>query len=202
MIGLAEIAERGRKIARPDKHPVDALDPRNSFEVLKSALRLHLQQQANLSVGRRVIAFDPAVARGARLRGEAAKALRGIAGRLNRTFRFLLRFDIGNEKLLGADVEQALDDHLIVPRRSDDRMGRSAAHRLKLSQHHRQFVRRVLGVDQNPVEPRIGEDFDDQMADKLCHSPICNRPDFSACLKGFVSLSTEGSLTVELRAYL
>src|SRR5271163_3660440 len=42
VIGFAEIAERGRKIARPDKHPVDALDPRNPFEVFKSALRLHL----------------------------------------------------------------------------------------------------------------------------------------------------------------
>src|SRR5271169_853438 len=25
--------------------------------------------------------------------------------------------------------------------------------------------------------------------DRLCHSPICNRPDFSACLKGLMSLS-------------
>ena len=40
----------------------------------------------------------------------------------------------------------------------------SAAHRLKLGQHHRQFVRRVLGVDENPVEPGIGEDLDHEMA--------------------------------------
>ena len=38
-------------------------------------------------------------------------------------------------------------------------MRRSAAHRLKLGEHHRQFVRRVLGVEQNPVKSGVGEDF-------------------------------------------
>jgi hypothetical protein len=46
----------------------------------------------------------------------------------------------------------------------DDGMRRSAAHRLKLGQHHRQFIRRVLGAEQNPVEPGISEDLDDPMA--------------------------------------
>ena len=52
----------------------------------------------------------------------------------------------------------------VVPGRPDDGMRRSAAHRLKLGEHHRQFVRRVLGIEQNPVESGVGEDFGRQMA--------------------------------------
>ena len=54
MVGLAEIAKRGGKIARADEHAIDALNARDAFEVLEPALRLHLQQKTDLGVGRLV----------------------------------------------------------------------------------------------------------------------------------------------------
>src|SRR5580698_9548638 len=42
-------------------------------------------------------------------------------------------------------------------------MSRPAAQRLKLGEHHRQFVRRVLRVEQNPVESGVREDFGDDV---------------------------------------
>jgi hypothetical protein len=72
---------------------------------------------------------------------------------------------------LGADVEQALDDHRIVPGRPDDGVSHSAAHRLKFGEHHRQLVRRVLGIEQNPVESGVRKDFDHQMARQAVPQP-------------------------------
>src|SRR3984957_11077156 len=43
-------------------------------------------------------------------------------------------------------IVQRVDDHGVVPGRPDDGMSCSAAHRLTFGEHHRQFVRRVLGV--------------------------------------------------------
>ena len=60
-----------------------------------------------------------------------------------------------------ADVKQALDDHRVVPGRPDDSVRAAAAHRLKLREHHRQLVRRVLGVEEDTVEAGIGKDFGD-----------------------------------------
>src|SRR5271156_4343422 len=55
MRGLAEIAKPGREVSRAYEHAVNAFDARDCFEVLKSALRLDLQQKTDLGIGRRVI---------------------------------------------------------------------------------------------------------------------------------------------------
>ena len=164
VIGSAKMPERGRKITRSDKHAIDAFDLRDPFQVLKPALRLHLQQKTNLLVRRLVIACDPAISGSSRLRREATKAFRRIAGRHDSAPRLLLGFNIGDQQRLRANVEQAFDDHLIVPGWTNNRVRFSAAGRLKLCEHHGQFVRRVLGIQQNPIETQIGEYFDDKMA--------------------------------------
>ena len=63
-------------------------------------------------------------------------------------------------------------------------MGRYAAHRLKLSQHHRHFVGRVLGVDENPVEPRIGEDLNREMARQAVPQPDLQPAGLQRLLEG------------------
>src|SRR6185312_9527501 len=130
MVRLAKEPKCSGKIARADKHAVDALDARNGFEVLKPAPRLDLHEETNLGVRRGMVSLDPAIPRRARLPRVAAKPLRRIAGGHHRALRFFLRLDIGDEKRLGADVEQALDDDGIVPGGPDHGMRRSAAHRL------------------------------------------------------------------------
>src|ERR1700733_15643033 len=109
MVGLTEIAKRGRKIAWADEHTVDAFDGRDLLKVLQSTLRLHLQQKTDLCIGRSVIPLDSAIARRPRLSREAAKAFRRVANRHDRAARFLFSLHIGDEQRLCADVEQPLD---------------------------------------------------------------------------------------------
>src|SRR5208282_3319852 len=59
--GFAEIPKGRRKIARPDEHAVDAVHPRDLVEVLKPALRFHLQKKADLLVRGLVVSFYPAI---------------------------------------------------------------------------------------------------------------------------------------------
>jgi hypothetical protein len=65
-------------------------------------------------------------------------------------------------------------------------MGRSAAQRLKLSEHHRQFVRRVLGVEQNPVESRVREDFGHEMTRQAVPQPELQFTGLQRMLEGIV----------------
>ena len=65
-------------------------------------------------------------------------------------------------------------------------MRRSAAHRLKLGEHHRQFVRRVLGVEQDPVESGVGEDFDHEMARQAVPQPDLQPAGLQRLLEGIM----------------
>ena len=186
MVGLTEIAKRGGKVARADEYSIDAFDARDLLKVLKSARRLDLQQKTDLSIGRPVVSFDPAIAGRARLAREAAKAIRGVANRQDCAAGFLLRLHIGNEQRLCADIEQPFDDHGVVPGGSDDGVRRSPAHRLKLGEHHRQFVRRMLGVEQNPVESGVGEDFGDDGAREAVPQPELQFAGLERLLEGIV----------------
>src|SRR5262249_33000814 len=60
--------------------------------------------------------------------------------------------------------EHALDEHGIVPGRAYDRRCGATGRRLKLSEKARNLVGRVLGVEQDPVEARIGHDLDSDVA--------------------------------------
>jgi len=64
--------------------------------------------------------------------------------------RFLGRLHIGNQQGLHADIEKALDQHHVVPRRAHDRRGRVGRGRLQLGDHVLQVVGRVLGIEQQP----------------------------------------------------
>ena len=184
MVGLAEIAKRGGKIARADEHAIDALNARNAFEVLEPALRLHLQQKTDLGVAASAYPLIRPKREARVCAANAAEALRRVANGHDRATGFLLRFHIGDQQRLGADVEQALDDHRVVPGRADHGMRRSAAGRQKLGMHHRQFVRRVLGVEQNPVESGIREDFDREMARQAVPQPDLQPAGLQRLLEG------------------
>ena len=117
---------------------------------------------------------------------EAAKALGRVPDGHDRAAGLLLRFHIGDQQRLGADIEQALDGDGIVPGGPDHGMRRSAGHRLKFGEHHRQLVRRVLGVERDPVESGIREDFDHDVARQAVPQPDLQPAGFQRLLEGIM----------------
>jgi len=67
--------------------------------------------------------------------------------------------NVGQQHRLGSDIEHALDQHRVVPGRPDNRGGGAALQRLQLCEQDRHFIGGMLGVEQNPVEPGIGDDL-------------------------------------------
>ena len=90
--------------------------------------------------------------------------MRGIAHGNDRRARFLDRLHVRDEQILCADIQEALDQDQIVPGRPHDRRGRAPHQCLQLAQHHRQFVGRVLGVDENPIKARPGDHLGREVA--------------------------------------
>ena len=164
MLRIADVPERGGEIGRPDEHAVDAVDRGDRLELLEGGARLDLDQEANLAVRLLEIIGHPAVAAGARGRRNAANAGRRIADRRDRAARLVGVLHIGHEDRLRADVEHALDQHGVVPGRPHDRRRGAARRCLQLRHQTGDLVRRVLAVEQDPVEARIGDDLGGDVA--------------------------------------
>ena len=70
-----------------------------------------------------------------------------------------------------AGIQDALDEDGVVPGRPDDRGRGPAREGLHLRDEARQLVRRVLGVEQDPVETRIAEDLGHDIAAEAAPEP-------------------------------
>src|SRR5689334_7589344 len=90
--------------------------------------------------------------------------MRRIARGRDRALGLLHALYIGKQQGLCPDIEHALGQHRIVPGRADDRRRRAALHSLQLRDEVRNFVRRMLGVEQDPVEPAVGNDLSGDVA--------------------------------------
>ena len=125
---------------------------------------LDLHQHADFGVGLAEITGHATVAAGARRYRYAANALRRIARRGDRALGLLDVLHIGEQQRLRADVEAALGQHRVVPGRTYDRRRRTALHRLELADQIGDFVGRMLGVEQDPVEAAVGNDLGGDVA--------------------------------------
>ena len=89
VLRIAEMAERGRQIGRPDEHAVDAVDLGDRFDLVERGAGFHLHQNADLVIRLGQIAGHAAVAAGARGNRDAADAMRRIARRRDRALGLL-----------------------------------------------------------------------------------------------------------------
>ena len=159
MLGVAGMAERGREIVGADEDAINSLDLRYGLDVIERAARLGLHDDADLFVGRLEIIGNSAIAGRARAARDPAVAARRIARRPHGALGLLGVVDERNQQGLRADIERALDHHQIVPRHAHHRRGRAVRDRLQLRQQSRNLVRRVLAVEQQPVEAAVGDDL-------------------------------------------
>ncbi len=128
------------------------------FEFFERGPGLDLDQQADLGIRLLEIVGHPAVAARARRGGNAAHPAWRISHGCNRVLRFLHVLDVGHEEGRRTDVEAALDQHGVVPGRPHDRGRGAALHRLQLRQQVGDVIRRVLAVEEQPVEAGVAHD--------------------------------------------
>jgi hypothetical protein len=164
MARLSQIAHVGRQVTGTDEHAIDTRHVGDRFQVTQRLAGFDLHQHADLLGRPCVVVLDPAEARRPRGRREAPDALRRVARRSDRPTRLLLVLHVRDQKGLRSGVQVALDRHHIVPRHPYDGVRRPAHRRLQLAVDHRQIVRGVLGVDQQPVKPGPGQDLDRDVA--------------------------------------
>src|SRR5258705_1448055 len=170
--------QRRGEVARADEQTIDAFNRCNRLEILQRGSRLNLNAHADFVSATFVIILHSAIAVGAMSDGYATDALRWIARGSHGCAPFLRRLHIWNQQILDTDIEQALHDHRIVPRRSDHRRRSPADQALQLTEHNRQFVGRVLGIDEDPVEARPGNHLRANVAAKTAPEPDL-RPAFA-----------------------
>src|ERR1035437_6455130 len=108
----------------------------------------------------RQVPLHPVPARGPGQRAaDAADPLMRIAGRRDQRPGLRPVLHHRDQQDLHPDVEQLLDQHWVTARWPDNRRHRVRGHRLELRQDRPQVVRRVLAVDEQPVEPGSGADL-------------------------------------------
>src|SRR5262245_2385029 len=156
---LARVAEGGVEIGRSDEDPVDAVEPRDRLDLVDRRLGLELDQHAELLVRALRVVLDPAEPGRPRRAAHSAHACRRVARIGDGLARLVDRLDERDQQGLRADVEHALDRDHVVPGHAHDRMHGVRRDRLQLAEHHVELVRRVLGVDEEPVEARAGARF-------------------------------------------
>ena len=101
-----------------------------------------------------------AVARRAhRARRRAAAAARRVEARGDGRPRLVGGVDAGDEHRLGADVEHALQIHVVVPRHAHDADGRRRGHRVQLRGEARRVAQAVLLVEHEVVEAGKAQDL-------------------------------------------
>ena len=146
------------------KTPSTPGDLGDRLDLLHRLARLDLHQHADFIVRFAEIAGHAAVARRARGDRHAADAVRRIARGGDRALGFLGVLHIGKQQRLRADVEAALGEHHVVPGRPHDRRRGAALQGLELCDQVRDFVGRMLGVEQDPVETGIADELGGDVA--------------------------------------
>ena len=99
--------------------------------------------------------------------GDAPYAMRWIARRRNGGRRFRHRLHVRDQQRLRAGVEQALEHDGIVPDRTHERRNPCPVQDAELIDDTADVDRRVLGVDEHPVRPPVGEQLDYGRAARL-----------------------------------
>src|SRR5712692_10866905 len=159
VLRVGEMAHIGGEVGRADEDAVDALGRGDGGEVGNGLARLALHEDADLLRRALGVIGDAAVAVGPRRAGKAADALRRIARRRDGAPRFFGRLHEGKEQRARADVEQALDDHRLVPGHAHHRLGGAALGGAQMMRDVRQLVGRMLHVEEQPVEAGACRDF-------------------------------------------
>ncbi|MPM46824.1 hypothetical protein SDC9_93531 [bioreactor metagenome] len=155
VIGLPRMAHAGREIRRADEDAVHAVHRSDGLDLRQCFQRFHLHQQTQLLVGLMHVARVAAELRGPHRSAQPAHAMRRITHGTHGSACLLGILHKWDEQRLRADVQVALDQHMVVPRRAHDGMGAPrglGSHRLQQRQHQGHVAWRVLGVEQDPVE--------------------------------------------------
>ena len=159
MIEVAEMAHRRREIGGPDEQRIDAGNRGDRRQVLHRGRGLDLHDHADLGGSRFLVIRDVAPAAAAMHGGDAADAVGRITRVRDRALRLLGVLHERDEQRLRAGIEQALDQHHVVPRRPHDRGRRRPRHRAQHVGDLRRVDRRVLGVDDEKIEAGAAERF-------------------------------------------
>src|SRR5262249_1382036 len=130
MLRIAKVSQRCRQIRRTDKHAIDTFYFCDRFELVESAVRFDLNQNANFSVRLGQIPRDAAVTAGPRRNRDSANPMWWITRRGDRAFGLFHILHIGEQQRLSADVERALCQYRIVPCRPNDWRCRATLHGL------------------------------------------------------------------------
>src|SRR5262249_34059155 len=160
---VAQMPHIRRQVARADEQPIYSVYGRNRFQVSERGSSLNLHDYTDLVMHPLEILLHPTVSIGPDRRGDAADSFRGIAGRGDRFPRFVGVLNERDKKALHSHVEEALEQDRVVPGWTNHRAGGAAGRGLQLAVNHRKLVRRVLGVEQDPIEACAGNDFDGNM---------------------------------------
>ena len=126
------MAEIRREVARPDENPIHALHRGDGLDFAESRTRLYLDQHAGALVGRAMIVGDPAVAIRPRRHRHAPDAARRIAGGRDRAPRLFAVLHERNQKRPRTHVQNALDQHGVVPGTPHHRLRGPVRHSLQL----------------------------------------------------------------------
>jgi len=120
---------------------------------------LDLQQEAELLLRALRVIGDSAEARGAGHPRDAAYAPRRKAHGRDCSRGFLAVLHVRDEQRLRTDIEVPLDEDLVVPRGTHDGRNGVGGDDLELRERGVDLVRRVLGVDDEPVEAGSRDDL-------------------------------------------
>ena len=152
MAGLADDAEAGGEVERPDDDRVEPRGRRDVGDVLDAGGVLDHRERRDARVRLVEVAGEvEAVARRAP-HPDAALALRGVPHRADRGGRLRAARHAGHLDPVHAELERLLDDRGVVRGDADDRVRGRGRQRLDDRTQRRQRERTVLGVDDDVVE--------------------------------------------------
>jgi hypothetical protein len=78
------------------------------------------------------------------------------------------------------DIEETFDQYGIIPGRADNRSGRATSECLELVQNPRDFVGRMLHIEQDPVEPAVSNDLRHDVAAEAAPEPDLHLASFKS----------------------
>src|SRR5258708_24010979 len=153
---IADMPHRGGEIGGTDEQPVDPIDRGDRLDLAERLLRLDLDENAELALDALGIILHPSIAVGARGSGDTANTLGRIACRRNGAARLVSGLHKGKEQTAGAVVEQALDQHRLVPRHPNHRLSAAAHPGAQMRYHPGEILGRRLHVGEQPGEAGTG----------------------------------------------
>ena len=139
----------------------------DGVEIVERLARLDLQYQADLVVRTGHVVLVAGVVAGSRAARHATQSLRGETRPRYRFARLGDAADVRDHDVRRACVEHALDPRHVVDRNAHDGRGGRTANGEQLLSDDLQIVRRVLHVEQQPIEARVGDDLGNDVVGKV-----------------------------------